>query len=126
MNAPDTKHVWHVVTSSRVALAVYGAALEAEADAKAVAVKQETGIYAWVEQVIGARPSVGQKLPVRLFYPCIADPLTGRIDKRCTRGPLTFADGRAYLEKYHREAWIAADTCLQPLPLVLEAPEVKA
>lgn len=52
---------WHIVTSqSGVILGVFGAALLADAQECARRVESQTGLPAWVNQVRGERPRVGQ------------------------------------------------------------------
>ena len=55
---------WHVVTSQgNVILGVFGAALLSEAQECARRVERQTGLPAWVRQLRGERPSVGEVLP---------------------------------------------------------------
>lgn len=52
---------WHVVTSQGgIILGVYGSALLSEAQEKARRVERETGLPAFVDQIRGPRPAVGQ------------------------------------------------------------------
>lgn len=53
---------WHVVVSQGGrALGVFGSALLADAQECARRVERETGCHAWVRQVKGQRPSVGEQ-----------------------------------------------------------------
>jgi hypothetical protein len=53
--------VWHVATSQgKVILGVYGSALLSMAQEQARAIERKTGFPAFVNQVTGERPEVGQ------------------------------------------------------------------
>lgn len=60
----DKQHndpTWHVVTSQGpIILGVFGEALLAEAQACAAKIERQTGSRAFVQQVRGERPHVGQ------------------------------------------------------------------
>lgn len=48
------------------------------------------------------------------FYPCIEDPLTGRISKRLTREPMTFEEATDFLKRTQPTKWRRCEAIPQP------------
>jgi len=62
MGERNNMSTWHIVTSQgNVILGVYGSALLAMAQDQARLIERKTGLPAFVNQVTGERPYVGQK-----------------------------------------------------------------
>ena len=48
------------------------------------------------------------------FYPCIEDPVTGRISVRVTRESMTHGEASDFLKRHYSQKWLRCEAIPQP------------